>query len=593
MNSLIPARTVLILTLLLNSLMLGAQVRPARIFDDNMVLQRDKPVRIWGLAAPNEKVKIEFGGQVRSVAANLSGDWTVYLDPMRADSKPAEMIVSGANSRVVFINVLVGDVWILGGQSNMEFDLIRMFHGDAEVQSANFPGIRLMTIPGSANQPPRKDFERINEYDSWLDRHDKKGYWFVCSPATVETFSGLGYIFGRRIHMASQIPVGLIDVSMGGTTIEAWLSPETLAGMPENSTLLKQWNDKATAFNPDEDLREKIRRWEITSAARIKAGQEPPPKPLEPSVHPALDRNFPGSSYAGMVAVIAGLPVKGIIFHHGYNNALEDSRPKLYELNFRTLIADWRNTFTDNDLPFGIIELSAGGEPQTLDNFERRMLDPAANIREAQFKAFRAVPNTGFVCSYDQQVNWYHPQKKMEAGERMARWALTTLYGFDLEWEPAVCTGVERLKDRIILTFDKAVKTSDDRPIEGFSIAGSNRQFFPAKAAYVKSTNENGQPVVDKKRIEVWNSLVADPAEVRYAWARNPLGNLVSDDCRIIPVPLFRTDSWDYPEAPYLPDEYAAHRAALKVLREQATEAARVRIIREAEEVLKENQIQK
>ncbi|MFA5814208.1 MAG: sialate O-acetylesterase [Bacteroidales bacterium] len=574
----------------LTSLMLSAQVRPYHIFDNNMVLQREKPVKVWGLAGPQEKVKVEFEGQSKSAVANQQGEWSVFLDPMSANAKPGDMKVSGKSSSVLFTNVLVGDVWVLGGQSNMEFDLFRIFHGDVEVLSANFPNIRLMTIPCSANLKPQKDFERINEYDGWYERYDKKGYWFICSPETVPTYSGLGYIFGRRLYMASQVPIGLIDVSMGGTTVEAWLTPETLAEMPENSALLKQWNDKVAAYNPDEDLKAQIKNWEKNSAARIKEGQQPEPKPVEPSPSPALDRNFPGSSYTGMVAVIAGLTVKGIVFHHGYNNALEDSRPKQYALNFKALIKDWRRTFNDKDLPFGIIEFSAGGEPQTLDNYELRMIDPAASICEGQFKAFQDLPNTGYVCSYDQQVNFYHPQKKVEAGERMARWALSTQYGFSLEWEPAICTGIERLKDRIIITFSKEVKSSDDRPIEGFCIAGSDRHFFPAKTAYSKTKDEKGQLVDDKKRIEVRNNLTVDPVEVRYAWARNPLGNLVNAECPIIPVPLFRSDNWEYPEAPYLTDEYAAHRANLKILRKQASELARARILREAEMIVKEKQ---
>jgi len=581
-------KTILLLSFSLISLMLSAQVRPYHIFDNNMVLQRDKPVRVWGLAAPMEKVKIEFGGQVKSAVSSQQGEWSVYLDPMPASSQSRDMIVSGTSSSVQFTNVLVGDVWVLGGQSNMEFDLARIFHGDVEILSANFPNIRLMTIPCSANLKPKKDFERINEYDGWYERYDKKGYWFICSPETVPTFSGLGYIFGRRLYMASQVPIGLIDVSVGGTTVEAWLTPETLAAMPENSSLLKQWNDKVAAYNPDEDLKAKIKNWEKNSAARIKEGRQPEPKPVEPSPGPALDRNFPGSSYTGMVAVIAGLTVKGIVFHHGYNNALEDSRPKLYALNFKALIADWRKTFYDGELPFGIIEFSAGGEPQTLDNYELRMIDPAPSIREAQFKAFRDLSNTGYVCSYDQQVNWYHPQKKVEAGERMARWALATQYGLNLAWEPAILKNIERLKDRIIITFSKEVKTSDDRPIEGFCIAGSDRHFFPAKAAFAKIQDENGKLVDDKKRIEVSNNLTVDPLEVRYAWARNPLGNLVNSECPIIPVPLFRSDRWDYPEAPYLPDEYAAHRASLKSVRKQAQESARLRILTEAEWTLRE-----
>ncbi len=555
----IKTPAVLLLLIFLSIPALHAEVRPATIFDNNMVLQRDKPVKVWGTADPREKVKIEFGRQVKSAVASQQGEWSVYLDPMPANAQPGEMKVSGKNNSVLFTNVVVGDIWVLGGQSNMEFDLARIFHGDVEILSANLPNVRLMTIPCTANLKPKKDFERINEYDGWYERYDKKGYWFTGSPETVPTFSGLGYIFGRRLFMASQVPIGLIDVSVGGTTIEAWLKPETLAKMPENAPLLKQWNDKAAAWDP--------------------AGTAP---------NPIFDRSFPGSSYTGMVAVIAGLTVKGIIFHHGYNNALEDSRPKLYELNFKTLIADWRNTFNDKDLPFGIIEFSAGGEPQTPDNFELRMIDPAPSIREAQFRAFTDLPNTGYVCSYDQQVNWYHPQKKVEAGERMARWALTTQYGFNLEWEPSVCTGIERLIDRIIVTFSKEVKSSDDRPLDGFSIAGSDRHFYPATAVFVKIKDENGKPVDDRKRIEVMNSLVTGPVEVRYAWARNPLGNLVNSECPLIPVPLFRSDNWDYPEAPWLPDEYAAHRANLKNLRKEASEMARLRIIREAEMIIKE-----
>lgn len=480
------------------SQMLNAQVRPHPIFDNNMVLQRDKPLKVWGWAAAKEKVEVKFGGQVKSTVTNQEGEWFVYLNKMEANANQKDLIVSGKENTLKFANVLVGDIWVLGGQSNMEFDLVRIFHGDAEVLSAHYSNIRLMTIPFSASQQPKKDFERINEYDGWLDRYDEKGYWFICSPKTEETFSGIGYIFGRRIHMASQIPIGLVDVSVGGTILEAWLSPETLAKMPENQQLLKQWNGKVAAYNPEENLRTRISNWERNSSTRKRQGLEPLSKPVEPSPSPAFDRNFPGSSYNGMVGVIAGFAVKGVIFHHGYNNALSDSRPKLYETNFKALVKDWRNAFNDKDLPFGIIELSAGGEPQTLDNFEEKMIDPAPGIMESQFKTFWDMQNTGFVSSYEQQVNWFHPQKKTELAERMARWALATQYGFNLGWEPAICIDIERLNDKILLTFSKEVKSSDDRPFEGFAGAGINGLFFPAKAEYIKTVNENGQTVTDK-----------------------------------------------------------------------------------------------
>ena len=538
----------------ISNLQLYSQVLPAHIFDNNMVLQRGKPVRIWGTAQSREKIKVEFAGQIKTTTADDQGNWIVFLDPMTASSEPRVMKVSARSGNVSFSNVLVGDLWVLGGQSNMEFDLARIFHGDVEILSAHYQGIRLMTLPSSANLEPKKDFDRINEYDSWYDRFDKKGYWFICSPETVPTFSGLGYVFGRRLYTASQVPIGLIDVSLGGTTVEAWLKPETLAKMAENRLLLKQWNDKVVA-------------WDSASSA---------PNPL-------YDRNFPGSSYTGMIAPIAGMTVKGIIFHQGYNNALEDARPDLYSLNFQTLIQDWRDAFMDPELPFGIIELSAGGEPQTLDNYELRMIDPAPAIREGQLKAFLDIKNTGFASAYDQQVNWYHPQKKVELGERMARWALKTQYGFDITWEPSRILKTEIVGDSLVVTFSKEVKTSDDRPIEGFCLSGPDHHFYPSKASYWSYLDEKGQKVDDKTKVVVWNRLVDNPVALRYAWARNPLGNLVNQDCPLIPVPLYRSDSWNYPEAPFEPDAYAVHRTNLRAMRKIALEQARDRIQREKE----------
>ncbi|MCP4311534.1 MAG: sialate O-acetylesterase [Bacteroidetes bacterium] len=573
---------LIVLVLALVSTTLHSQVRPHHIFDNNMVLQREKPVQIWGWSAPGEMVKVEFNGQVKSSVATDQGEWHLFLDPMPASAEPKDLIVSAKNSSRVFTNVLVGDLWILGGQSNMEFDLSRIFHGDTEIASANFPEIRLLTVPKAAGREALKDFERINEYDSWNDRYDEKGYWFICSPERVKTFSGLGYIFGKRLYMASQIPIGLIDASRGGTTLESWISPDKLCAMPENKALLNQWQERVDTYDPDENLKTRISNWEKRSASRKKQGLETGPKPTKPSPSPALDHNFPGSSYNGMVAVIAGLSVKGAIFHHGYNNALSDARPGLYAVNFNALIADWRDSFSDESMPFGIIELSAGGTPQTLDNFESRMVDAAPYIREGQLQTFLNLEDVGFASAYDQQVNWYHPQKKVELGERIARWALSTQYGFDLSWEPAAVMGVEIMDETLLITFSQEVKTSDDRPIDGFAVADSSGRFYPAWASYFETGEfQRGKPVYDKKRLVVGCPLVPDPVAVRYAWARNPLGNLVNAKDRIIPIPLFRSDHWDYPEAPYGNQEFDAHRERLRTLGQQAEAQTRNRIIRE------------
>ena len=239
-----------------------AEVRVHHVFDSNMVLQRDKPVRVWGWAEAGERVRIEFAGQTKTAAAGKDGKWIVELEPVPANAEPQVLAVTGRANSVRFENVLVGDVWILSGQSNMEDVLESVYHGDVEVASANFPAIRLITIPVCASPKAVEDFPRINEFNAWTNRHEMKGSWFVCSPETVKRFSAIGYVFGRRLHMAGRVPIGLIDASRGGTTVETWTSREMLSTLPEAEPLLKEWDAKIAAYDPDKSLQDRISGWE-------------------------------------------------------------------------------------------------------------------------------------------------------------------------------------------------------------------------------------------------------------------------------------------------------------------------------------------
>ncbi len=523
---------------------LNAQLSVHHIFDNNMIIQRDKPVRVWGWGMPDKDVVVSFNGQEKTTKVSEKGRWELELDPMPFNTTSQLFKVTcnaedeSNGEAVVFQNVLIGDVWILGGQSNMELDLQRIYHGDEEIVSANFPNIRILTLPAKASPTPVDNFERLNEWDGWHGRFDLKGYWFVCSPQTVPTFSGMGYVFGRRLFMASQVPIALIDASWGGTSLEAWISQEKLLEYPANKGLIDLWDEK------------------------IK---------LDPEK--TNDRNNPGAAFNGMMNIFGGLSVKGIIFHHGFNNALGDSRPKLYEKNIQMMIEEWRETFNDPDLPFGIIELSAGGQPQTLENFEVSMHDAGTYIREAQLEAYKNMENIGFVAAYDQQVNWYHPFKKVQLSERMARWALATQYGFDFGWEPALVTSSEIVDGKMIVSFDKKVATHDGRPMEGFAIAGSNQRFYPAQAEYlITGKDDKNKDILDKTKVVISNKSVKKPVSVRYAWARNPLGNLVNDQHneKTIPVPSFRTDNWDWPEAPFAENNdpvFQEHRNKLREMK--------------------------
>jgi len=563
-----------------------ARLRVHHVFDHHMVLQRDKPVRVWGWAKPGEKIVVEFAGQKKTTTTDAEGNWAVQLDPLEASSQPRPLRVHGDDAEVAFDDVLVGDVWLLGGQSNMEDPIRNVYHGDVEMASAHLSGVRLLTVPLAAHPEPQTDFPRIDEYNAWTKQTERKGYWMVCSPETVKRFSAIGYIFGRRLHLATQVPIGLIDTSVGGTTVEAWASRATLGKIPEARPLLEQWDERIRAFDPQEDLRRRVEQWEKDTQRRKAEGREPAPKPTDLRPGPAFDRNNPGASFNGMIMPLAGFAVRGAIFNQGYNNALGDARPKLYAQTFQAMIRDWRRTFGEPEMPFGIVELTAGGQPQTLDNFELRMIDPAPFIREAQFRAYRELENVGFACAYDQQVPWYHPHKKVLLGERIARWALATQYGLPIGWQPAVCTGAQVEGDSIVVSFDRPVRTHDGRPVEGFAIAGKDRQFYPAEASYlVVGTDDRGRPREDHSKLVVHSDLVSEPVAVRYAWARNPLGNLVNEQHheRVLAVPSFRTDQWDWPEAGFGPEARAEAGRRRTKMRQQAEEQNRRRKLLEAQ----------
>ena len=292
-----------------------------------------------------------------------------------------------------------------------------------------------------------------------------------------------------------------------------------------------------------------------------------------------------------MLASYQGFGLKGIIFNQGYNNALGNTRPNLYAKTFQAMIADWRKAFDDESLPFGIVELTAGAPPQTMDNFELKMVDAAPYSREAQFRAYRELENIGWTSAYDQQVPWYHPHKKLQLGERLARWALTTQYKFRFGHEPAICTNWEIAGDRIVLTFDRQVKVQDDRSIEGMAIAGADQRFYPARAViFVKGKDDRGRDQLDHTKVEVWSPLVPGPKAVRYAWARCPLGNLTNSAHheRFIPVPSFRTDKWGWEDAPFGPEERNVSGRRWHEARQQAEANMKDRKLREAELLLKQ-----
>jgi sialate O-acetylesterase len=592
---------------------IGQGLCVSNIFQTNMVLQREKPLNIWGWADPGEEVTVSFADQQAKAQAAADRSWQVTLDPIPANTTPQTMTVKGKAQTLTLENVLVGDVWILGGQSNMEFPISNVDDGELEIVSANFPQIRLLTMPQGRGFDSVKSFERLHEWSSWSSRHFRKGDWEICSPETVREFSAIGYVFGRRLFMASGVPIGLIDTSIGGTTVETWTPQDVLAKIDGEETrdLLKDWNDRIAAFDPQADLESRIASYE----ARIKnlqAKGQPvpsdsqPPSDLRPG--PAADRNRPGFCYASVIRPLEGLAVRGAVFHQGFNNCFNGSAgARMYYQVFGNMITAWRTAFHDAQMPFCIISLCTAGEPQTRENFLPPMYDVGALIREAQYKTFRDFYDAGdtgigFVSSFDLRKSWYHPQIKVPAGERAAKWALVRQYGIlqgrdaDQYWLPPSITDVKTVDGTIRLTMTTEIKTKDDSDVNllGFAIAGQDRRFYPADVQYYTdgSVDNRNRPKYQRNVLVLSSRFVPQPVHYRHAWARNPLSNIVNP--RGVPLATQRSDDWILEETPEkiatpenMPED-AARRFAAGQIRKKLELADLERRIQEAEATIAE-----
>ena len=534
------------------------------LFQSNMILQREKPIEIWGWAKPGEVVRVLFAGKSKEAKAGKDREWKVTLPAMTANADPQTLNIKGKDQNLTLENVLIGDVWVLGGQSNMEEPLNNVENGKLEIVSANYPGIRILTVPAQNGPDTKKGFARLHEWSSWSNRHFRKGDWDVCSPKIARELSAIGYVFARRLHMAAQVPIGVIDASRGGTTVETWTPTPVLKKIEtkEVKGLLAEWEKKVAEFDPQKDLQKRVENHHNWVKNMRKQGREIPkgrtvPNDLRPG--PAMDQNRPGNCYASMIAPIAGLAVKGAIFHQGFNNAGGGSAgADMYYQIFAKMITAWRDAFKDPQMPFGIISLCTAGEPQTRDDYLEKMVNGGIYIREAQYKTFldflkAGDGNVGFASSFDKRRSWYHPQLKIPVGERISRWALATQYGFekDVKWKPPMYTEMNLEGGKIILKMDTWVRAVTNGPIEGFAIAGKDRRFQPAEAEWlVTGKDQHNRPKHDRRVIVLSSPHVPDPIHFRYAWGRNPMGNLQSADHNDLPFATQRSDDWRMENVP-------------------------------------------
>ncbi|AMV40296.1 sialate O-acetylesterase [Planctomyces sp. SH-PL62] len=480
-----------------------ADVKLPSIFSDHMVLQRQLPLNVWGWAEPGEEVTVKFHGQTKTTKGGDDGTWKVVLDPVEAGG-PFELAVSGKNS-ITYGDVLVGEVWICSGQSNMQWSLNNSIDGDLAILAAKNPNIRIISVPQVGTQEPQKDF---------------RGEWKVASPETVGPFSGVGYFFGKQLQETLGVPVGLINDAWGGSACEAWIPRDRLAADAKYKDLLASWEEREKGYEAAKKAYEDAR-------AKAKAEDKPGPGPNQDPDGLMKGNARPGNIYNGVLLPTVGYGIKGAIWYQGESNA---GRAYQYRDMFPLMIQTWRDLWGQGDFSFYWVQLAdfMGEKPEPADS-------AWAELREAQTMTMGRLPNTGEAVIIDiGEGKDIHPQNKSDVGKRLARWALARDYGVKVPCQSPTYKSMEKKDGKIVLTFDHVAggfRPFDVAEPRGFAIAGADRKFVWAQAK-----------IVGPDKVEVWSDQVSQPEAVRYAWADNPVCNMYS--AAGLPTTPFRTDDW-------------------------------------------------
>jgi sialate O-acetylesterase len=493
-----------------------ADVRLPALFTDHMVLQQGQKNRVWGSADPGEDVIVTIGGQRQATKANDKGKWQVTLDAL-AVGGPLTLSITGKNKLAVE-DVLVGEVWICSGQSNMQWAVSQANDADLETKTANFPKIRLISVPQVGTQEPQDDF---------------KGKWEVCSPATAAQFSAVGYFFGRQLHQTLNVPIGLIDDAWGGSACEAWVRRDLLEKDPKYQPLIARWQEIEKSFDATKaaaDFQAALAKWQEAVRTARAENKPLPTRPQDPAARMTGNAR-PGNIYNGVLKPTIGYGIRGAIWYQGESNA---SRAYQYRDLFPLMIKSWRDEWQQGDFPFYWVQLA---------DFQAEKSEPGdsswAELREAQTLTMKRLPHTGEAVIIDLgEGRDIHPRNKQDVAKRLVRWALANEYGVsDIAYKSPSYKSMEKQGNKVILSFDnvgQGLYTFDlaDKAA-GFAIAGSDKKFVWADAKLVPGTTD---------KIEVSSDRVSDPASVRYAWADNPVCNVYSRNG--LPLNPFRTDDW-------------------------------------------------
>lgn len=498
----LPVGLLLIATALLPSGPLRAEVTLGSPFTSHMVLQRDRRVPVWGWADPSEKVTVEFAGQTKTATAGADGGWRIELGPFPASANARALTVKGSKTTaaVALEDVLVGEVWIASGQSNMDFPMSKSVarwagvdNEEQEIAAAHFPEIRMFTAqPIRANTPQEK----------------VPGEWRVCSPATVPGFSAIGYFFARDLHRELKVPIGIVTLTFGASTAQAWIRREAIAADPLLKGELDRFDETVKNYTPPSE--EELAAWR---AAVEKARAEGKRAPGRPKPHPAQDQHNPTVLFNGVVAPVVPFAARGVLWYQGESiTGPREWFPRWNEL----LITDWRKLW-GSELPFYFCQLAAYNKH-----------NPA--VREMQAEALK-LPNTAMVVTIDiGHPTDVHPHNKQDVGARLARVALARNYGRKIEYSGPVFAGakVEAGAIRVKFSHVGGGLVAKNGPLKTFEIAGADGTYVPAEAT------------IEGDTVVVRTAGVTAPVSVRYAWTNYPEGANLFNGAGL-PAAPFRT----------------------------------------------------
>ncbi len=483
-----------------------AEVKPAALFSDHMVLQADMAVPVWGMADPGEAVAVTLNKQTKTTITAADGKWILRLSNLKAGG-PFEMTIAGKNT-VIVKDVLVGEVWLGSGQSNMQFPVSKehasyagLLNEAEEIASANYPQLRMFTGKSAKTYEPASELA---------------GEWKICTPANVGDFSAVGYLFGRDLMKALNRPVGILTLAYGASTAEAWVPRDAIASDP----LLRPMLDKFDARYNFYKSHPQAKSDEAPPAPQTLNARPGKPGPIS---DPVQDQHQPTVLFNGLIHPAIPYAIRGVIWYQGESIVGGSTGVELYPHVMETLVTQWRKLWNEGDFPFYVVQLAA------LKNVSNNPM-----VREQQAKIL-SLPKTGMAVTIDiGDPDNVHPKNKEPLGDRLSRIALANVYGRKIAFSGPIYRSMTMQDNAILLRFSKTEGglVAKGGALKWFQIAGSDHHFVDAEAK------------IEGDTIVVSSPQVKDPVAVRYAWENYPEGCNLYNGAGL-PAAPFRTDSWD------------------------------------------------